>query len=281
VLPVYGYAGAGAFISFPARTLAKAKESGYYYDRAVLRWLPAFRWQVSPDGLSYAYTEGWSAEPPKAPRLHIANAATGKDQRVVTMPDAKPFQVVDFTGAAIYLVISFEGTAPGVWRVNRGGGAAAKVSNGFYQLPGATWIGVVDPRDPHPSRSLAYGTAQPNRVDRRDDAGRTTTWFYAPGSALSWVAFSGTPAVLISAFRQDSPTAAVDHVYWLVEGPGRATRVQFSVGASIDLAGGFGSAIADAHGIWLGASGSLYLVRRSGAILRVFDGSVYPANGCF
>lgn len=281
VLPVYGYRGlsTGAFISFPAAALTTATEGGYYYDRAVSRWLPVFRWAVSPDGLSYAYTEGWSASPANAPRLHIASAATRKDQRVVTMPAAQPYQVVDFTSTAVYLIISFEGVAPGVWRVDRGSGALAKISNGFYVPAGAAWIGVVDPRDTHPQLSLFSGASQPDRIDRRDNAGRLTTWFYAPGYALSWVGFNGTPALLVSGFHQDTPTSAADRAYWLVDGPGHATRLD--IGQTLDLVGGFGGAIADAHGIWIGAGDSLYLVRRDGSVLRVFANPVYPANGCF
>ena len=281
VLPVYGIGSdRGAFIAFPTGTLTAAQDGGYYYDRAVSRWLPVYRWQVSPDGLSYAYTEGWSVNPASAPRLHIANAATRTDLRVVQLPDAQPYQVADVTGTAVYLIIAFEGTAPGVWRVDRSTGAMAKVSNGYYLPMGAGWISVVDPRDAHPQRSAFSGAAQPNRVDRRDEAGRRTTWFYAPGYSLSWVEFSGSTALFVNAFRQVSPAAAGTNLYWLVDRPGHATRVRFSPGA-VELGSGFGSAIADAHGIWLGASGSLYLVRRTGAIQRVFDSAVYPANGCF
>lgn len=282
VLPVYGQVSPhdSAFISFPAGKLTSAKESGYYYDRAVSRWVPVYRQGVSPDGLSYAYTEGWSTSPPKAPRLHIANASTRKDFRVVTMPDAQPYQVVDFTTTAIYLIIAFEGTAPGVWRVDRRTGALAKISSGFYPPTGAAWMAVVDPRDPHPYVSPFSGNAEPNRIDRRDAAGSVNTWFYAPGYALSWVAFAGTPALVVSAFHQESPTAASDHLYWLVEGPGHATRIPFS-GEPSELSAGFGSAIADIHGIWLGGPSSLYLVRQSGIVLRVFGSAVQPANGCF
>lgn len=281
VLPVYGYQqlSTGATISFPAAKVTAAKEGGYYYDRAVSRWLPVFRWAVSPDGLSYAYTEGWSASPAKAPRLHIASAATRKDQRVVTMPDAQPYQVADFTSTGVYLIISFEGVAPGVWRVDRRSGALTKISKGYYVPAGAAWIGVVDTRDPNPQRSLFSGAAQPDRIDRRDSTGQTTTWFYAPGYALSWVGFTAATAVLVSGFHQDTPTSATDRAYWLVDGPGHATKL--GVGQSLDLVGGFGAAIADAHGIWIGAGDSLYLIRRDGTALRVFSSSVYPANGCF
>jgi hypothetical protein len=281
VLPVYGLPGlgTGAFVTFPAGSVSPGAEAGYYYDRAVLRWVPVYRSAVSPDGLSYALTEGWSTDPATPPRLHIVKAATRQDQRVVTMPDAQPYQVVDFTNDAVYLVISFEGTAPGVWRVDRATGYVAKISNGSYPPTGAAWIGVVDPRDPHPHQSAFSGAKEPNRIDRRADDGRATTWFYAPGYALSWAAFAGAPALIVSGFRQDNPNVQSVQAYWLVDSPGHATRLRFAPGSTSDLVAGFGSAIADAHGIWIGGS-YLYLVQRDGTLIRALATSAYPANGC-
>jgi hypothetical protein len=278
VLPVYGYNPSG-FISFPDRTLRHATESGYYYDRAVSRWVPVHREAVSPDGRRYAYTEGWSANPPTAPRLHVADAATRTDVRVATMPDTQPYQVVDFTSAGVYLHISFEGTAPGVWLFDPATGGLTKVSDGFYPPAGAAWISVVDPSDPNPHIGTMTGIPDPNRIDRRDDAGHTTTWFYAPGYSVSWAAFAGSPALLVSAFQQQDPNGPYQQAYWLVNGPKQATRLAFNSGqpGSLEL----GSAIADAHGLWISGQNSLYLARRDGTILRVFYGSVYPANGCF
>src|SRR6266851_1154702 len=181
-LPVYGYMGlgTGAFISFPAATLAPSNESGYYYDRAVSRWVPVHREAVSPDGRRYAYTDGWTVNPPTAPTLHVVDAATRSDLRVATMPDAQPYHVIDFTSTGIYLVISFEGTAPGVWRFDTATGVMAKVSDGYYQPAGAGWISLIDPTDPNPATSAMTGQPQPNRIDRRASAGANVTWFYKP-----------------------------------------------------------------------------------------------------
>jgi hypothetical protein len=270
VLPVYG--ARGGFITFPAGTLKPVAETGYYYDRAVSRWLPVHRQAVSPDGLRYAYTEGWTTS--TAPRLHIADAATLADIRITTMPDRQPYQVVDFTATGIYLIVSFEGTAPGVWRVEPATGAMTKVSDGYYPPTGAAWIGVVDPRDPQPQVSTMSGMPVPNRLDRRDDKGQTTTWFYRPGYGLNWVPFAGSPALLVSAYRQTNSAAMYELQYWLVDSPSHAVKL---VSGSADLSG-FSDAIADDHGIWIRG---LYLVRRDGAISHAFDGDVYPANGCF
>jgi hypothetical protein len=242
--------------------------------------VPVSRQAVSPDGLRYAYTDGWSASPPTNPRLHIVDAATRAELRIATMPDAQPYQVADFTSAGVYLIVGFEGVAPGVWLFDPATGAMTKVSNGFYPAVGPAWIGVVDPRDPNPQRSTMTDAAEWDRIDRRDDGGLTTTWFYEPGYALSWVAFAGSPAILVDATRQDSPTSQLQETLWLIDAPAHARQLPL-VGGIAELLSGFDSPIADSHGIWIGGPSSLFLARRDGAILRVLDGAVYPDNGCF
>jgi len=288
-LPVYGHAelNTGAFISFPAATLSPTNESGYYYDRAVSRWVPVNREAVSPDGRRYAYTDGWTLNPPTAPTLHVIDAATRNELRVATMPDAQPYQVIDFTSTGIYLVISFEGTAPGVWRFDPATGTTAKVSDGYYQPAGAGWIRLIDPSDPDPATSAMTGQPQPDRIDRRDVAGANVTWFYKPGFAVFGVGFVGTPAVLVEADRQDlSPTMYTSEL-WLVTAPGKQVRLAAYSGngqaptTNTDLSSGIFSAIADQRGIWIGGGHSVYLVKPNGAILRVYGESGYPANGCF
>jgi hypothetical protein len=281
-LPVSGYdkSGLGAFISFPARNVALASEGGLYYDRAVSRWVPVPRRAVSPDGRRYAYTDRWPVNATTAQKVHVVDAASGTELQVAAMPDTKPYQVVDFTSTGIYLHREFESTAPGVWRFDPTTAVLTKVSDGFYPPSGATWLRVVDPGDPHPQISALSGEKAPNRIDRRDEAGETKTWFYAPGYGVSWVAFASTPAIVVAALRQDNSTGKFEEVYWLVSGPDHAVRIAFETNRPGELAAGFGSAIADRYGIWIGGEGSLYLVRTDGAVLRVFDRPVKPANGC-
>jgi hypothetical protein len=257
-----------------------ASEGGYYYDRAVSRWVPEPRRAVSPDGRRYAYTDRWPIDSTTAQKVHVVDAATRKELQSAAMPDVAPYQVVDFTSTGVYLHPQYEGIGPGVWRFDLAKGTVTKISEGFYPPTGATWLTVVDPSDPHPQIGALAGDKSPNRIDRRDDAGGVQTWFYAPGYAVSWVAFAGPPAILVAAVRLDA-TGQFEEVYWLVDRPNHATRLPFKTSHLAELAAGFTNAIADDHGIWIGGAYSLYLVRPNGAILRVFDRSAYPANGCF
>ena len=288
-LPVYSYTGPrliDATIALPTLTTTPGGEGSYYYDREVSRWLPVSRQAVAPDGRRYAYTEGWAVTPRAAPRVHVVDAATGKDIRVVTMPDANPYAVADFTSTAIYLVVQYEGTGPGVWSLDPATGVVTKVSDGFYHPAGAVWSSVVDPRDPNPTRSAMDGQPQPNRIDRIDGGGGAVTWFDKPGYAVYSIAFAGNKALFVQATIQDNTGAMYKTEFWLVSAPGKQVRLAAYDGylqppsPYRDLSSGFFNAIADGHGIWIGGEHSLYLVKPNGQILRAYGQSAYPANGC-
>jgi hypothetical protein len=286
-LPIYSLVGThvtDAFIAFPGLTVTPAGEGGHYYDRAVARWLPVQRQAVSADGRRYAYTEGWSVNPPVAPRVHVVNASTGADVHVVAMPDAQPYFVIDFSGTGVDLGIGFEGRGQGVWKLDSSTGVLTKVSDGLYP-PDAQWFGVVDPNDPQPYRSAMTGAPGENRVDHRDTAGQTATWFYRPGHEVRWIAFASNSALLVSSTWADPTNPSVWGIeYWLVTAPNQATelaayRYQDS-SPYIDISNGFPSAIVDLHGIWIGGERSLYLVTLHGSVFRVYAQSAYPASTC-
>jgi len=197
------------------------------------------------------------------------------------MPDHREYGVVDFTTSGVHVVAVGQDETPeaGVWTLNPDTGAVSKTSDGYYQPPVEEWIGVVDPRDPNHQFSRATGVpvAQPDRIDRRDPSGNTTTWMYRPGWWLYWFAFENSPLLLVQASR-----GVNDYEYWLVSGPGQSTRLAGYSGADLspyrDLV--FTSGLADDHGIWFSGSASIYLVRRDGSILLVAGYGGVPAGGC-
>ena len=281
-LPVYAPVSGipDAFVTFPAASVTDAGKGGYYFDAAVNRWLPVPRAAISPDGRRYAFTEGWGASPALKPRVHVVNAATGADIRVMTMPDAQPYAVIDFTASAIYLGIRYEGSAPGVWKLDPATGLVSKVSNSLY-TPEDVWIGQVDPRDSAPYLRPFDGGAEPDRIDYHG-GGATTTWLYRPGQALYWVPFAGSPALLVLARSGTASSGGYD--LWLLTAPNQATRLATLVDQQTspydDIPGAFFNSIADRHGIWIGGQQSIYLVTPAGAIQRVYPSGAQPANGC-
>jgi len=287
-LPAYSPTAAGVddlLVDFPKAVVTAAGQGGHYYDRAADRWLPVFSHAVSPDGLRYAYTEGWSVEPATRPNVHIVDAASGADLRVAPMPDAQPYTVVDFTAAGVFLMIRFEGTTPGVWKLDPNSGVVTKVSNGLYRRSGAGWLGIMDGRDRNPYRNAIDGAVQPNRIDWREADGRMTAWVYMPGHALAWIGFAGPRALLVMS-RSTETGMRTDLVqYWLITAPGQAVELSRYEGGDPtpweDAAEGFfQEPVADLHGIWIGSATSLYLVTPDGRLMRVLGRSAYPAGTC-
>ena len=143
---------------------------------------------------------------------------------------------------------------------------------------------MVDPRDPDHQFSHATGSpvAQPDRIDRSDGSGTTTTWIYLPGYWLYWFAFAGSPRLLVQATRVNTATSTEDYEFLLVVGPGRLKRLAGYSGQQLslyrDLA--FATGLADDHGIWMSGSDSLYLIQSTGAISRVSDHGGVPVNDC-
>ncbi len=286
-LPAYrndGPVAVDSFIDFPSHTVTASSGHGTFYDAAVARWLPIFQNQLSPDGLRYAYTEGWAVSPSSPTRVHIVNAATDADVRVVSMPGQLPYFVLDWTNGGIDLGIGYEGRGPGVWRLDPNSGTVTKVSEDLYP-PGAQWIGVVDPSDTEPYRSAMSGMPEANRIDRRDSTGRATTWFYRPGHALFWVAFAGDFSLLVqSGWSNPTDPSIGGTEYWLVTAPNQATELAsytYQQQSQYDtLTNGFFRAVVDDHGIWIGGQSGLYLVSPTGSMLRVYDQSAFPAGPC-
>ena len=286
-LPVVDVSKSGvndAFITFPAGTLTPAGTDGWNYDWAVERWLPVGRNAISPDGRRYAIAKDWSLGPPSPSRIHIVDAATGADLRVVVMPGEREYGVADFTASGVSVVPVTEPPEAGVWKLDTDTGAVTKISGGYYQHPLGEWIGVVDPRDPNHQFSHASGApvAQPDRIDRRGASGTATTWIYKPGYWLYWFAFTGSPLLLVQASRVNPATSTEDYEFLLVSGPGHTTRLAGYSGSEVssyrDLV--FTTGLADDHGIWMSGGNSLYLIRSTGAISRVLDHGGVPVGSC-
>lgn len=95
------------------------------YDRAVGRWLPVNRAQVSDDGLRYVYVD----HPPGAAasqRIHVVDVRTGSDQVVYRNTNNPLYAVVGVVQQNIYLTScqptetgETAGDHSGAWRLQR------------------------------------------------------------------------------------------------------------------------------------------------------------------
>ena len=270
-------------LDLPAGTFtpaAGAPASLGYYDVAVSRWLPVGRSGVAPDGLHYAYMTGGSPSlTPGPPRLHVVSAASGAERVLdLALRADLPYGVEDYhANDAIYIGSSWEGAVAGNWRVDPTTGGVVDLNTVELLLDDGTghaWLAVFDPRDPAPAHSAMSGQPMPNEIVRRNlKTGLDQVWFYHPGLSLTVAGLFVGDALLVWG-EPDTTTTVADpsHQYWLVTAPGQARLV-----VHLD----YGTqTMADAHGVWMGGAGGLFLFMSDGVVRRVSDLFGEPANGC-
>lgn len=259
-------AGGDLYHSSASPTLTGAMKGWPSYDAAARRWLPAGRPAITPDGLSYAYTERHDnpRQPGHLPRwatVHVVDVRSGVD-RVVH--DGPALAVLDFEPSALYMIgAPADEGASGLWRIDPETGATKELrpDGFFYGVAGnGAWFS-----------SRGYG---PNdHLDRLDlSTGETESWLSTPGLDLGVSAFAaGLPLVSVgqagSASRLLLLTSATTRREVASEG---MWPYMFSTEVFY---------VADAHGVWLGYGGGIVLVSDAG--VRTFEKEpYYPVGSC-
>ncbi len=247
------------------------------YDRAVGRWLPVGRYQVSADGLSYAYAQAVypdSASPPPGPGpfptgvlVHVVDGRSGSD-RVVFKSVVPPFyyDVVSFSEQGIYLSpMCTEGCgaeARKLWRLDVATGTVAKVSDrrGFAWLirNQIAWVSTYE----------QY--SQPSQLLRVDlTSGQEAIW-------LTDTALAG----LMGLDGEGVPMVALNDV-----GGSTVVRVtapqQSETIFSGPTNGGPTAAVADGARTWLGGAqlgsgAGIYLYTRAAGVRKASDFPGFP-----
>lgn len=120
------------------RGLPKLRGSGgVTYDAMSKRWLPVWAWQLSPDGLSYAYVELILAPAPAQPgprgwirnEIHVVEIASAADRIVWTGGPGDQYRVAAFRPEGIYLTKGCNaGCSPDIGRLWRFDTATAQVT---------------------------------------------------------------------------------------------------------------------------------------------------------
>ena len=112
------------FVTFPSGQLVEdaaappgQNGAGFFYDRALAKWIFALRDQVSPDGREYAYAEGDPLSGAEVPgKLHVVDIATGSDRVIYKSPVVPT--VIQFTANRIFFTHNFgEGDEDGLWSI--------------------------------------------------------------------------------------------------------------------------------------------------------------------
>lgn len=283
---------AGGFVTFPAGafqadpTSAVASDAttpGWYhtvqqpalpsntpfatYDPPLQRWLPVPLAQVAADWTRYTYF----TEPAQGTHLiHVVDIASGADRVVWQRGSYEP---VDFEQHTLYLVHHLTGTdaSDGLWTLDVTTGTLTQIT-ASRQGDGWNLVGG--------GAAWASGGASVFHLDLAD--GSSVPWFERQGAHVSVLGFDDQGAPLLSFL--DGNTQEL----WLA--PARDGGKRLYQGPVLSSTGS-GSAIGDAHGMWLagelpsspGLQHAVYLVLPGGGVERAVtipwpDGQVGQAQ---
>ena len=254
------------------------------YDRAVGRWLPVNRAQVSDDGLRYAYVDH---EPGAAPsqRIHIVDVRTGSDQVVFRNTNNPLYAVVGLIQQNIYLTsCQPTETAGNCWgplrRLDAITGNIATVSDrrGTWLVSGRIgWMVTCWPGQDPISCFGIYDDRGPNQLLRVDLAtGNEETW--GRGSGLDLIGIDGDGAPLITV--GDTNECGVVRA-----SAAEQMEPLFSLPINHTVGCGFRTAIADRIGIWLqveyeppGTTAGIYLYSKASGVRKISDSQYVPVG---
>ncbi len=253
------------------------------YDRAVGRWLPVNRAQVSDDGLRYVYVDHEVGAAPSQ-RIHVVDVRTGSDQ-VVYRDTNTLYAVVGFVQQNIYLTECQPNETGGncwgpLWRLDATTGNIATVSDrrGTWVISGRIgWMVTCWPAQyPVPCFGI-YDERGPNQLLRVDLAtGNEEIW--GRGSGIDLIGTDGDGAPLITV----GGTSECEVVR--VSAPEKTEPI-FSLPINHTVGCGFRSATADRIGIWLqveyvppGTTAGIYLYSKASGVRKISDSQYVPVG---
>lgn len=189
------------FLSFSTKTLVRdstAPVGSDFYDRAYSKWLPTWRYAVSPDGSRFAYAKGDSTHFPTKGTLHVVDVSTGADHIIYS--GSPMYNVVDFAAEGIYVTSADSEVPVGLLLMNPVGGKPRLISRTILQPAlgnGAAWGLGFNSADPHPGVGGMIGPQ--NEVLRFDlGTGSATRWLYKPGASFEILGFDNSGNLFLS-----------------------------------------------------------------------------------
>jgi hypothetical protein len=242
------------------------------YDWQAGRWLPIPWPFLSPDGAAYAYDERVYAQVGPTPingpgpgpigtRIHVVDVATNKNRTLVDGPTL--WSVVGYRNQLVYLIRScYEGCGSdsgGLWTMDPATGAIHQIVAPDPAVPANPSVGVSQHLWTLIGPDAAWaGDPKSGGLARLDLSTRAVTiWFTVPARALDPIGFDVQGHPIVRGEPDYNIPRSSGGGAWMVTAPGVATRI-----ASDDLV--ITGAIADTNGVWLAASGALYLVTSDG-----------------
>ncbi len=215
------------------------------YDKAVERWVPVTRDQISPDGKHYAYAD-------------------------LPAVDASPIHIVDLPSGATH---AFTGLV-GLWLLDPSNGAVKQIdaTHGWQYISGGGAWGTSDALTGH-------GPGPGSRLLRMDlKTGAIVSWYKRIDIEFSVAGADGSGHPILTVWKYQTPQLL------LITAANSATILLTAPGSAVPSLSNYIHPVTDAHGIWLGdAAGSISLYTPATGIKKmaqVASGDVAPAGGC-
>jgi hypothetical protein len=283
-IPVFTQTDAG-WVTFPGGTyapdpkgnvtLAHNTSPSKSYDKAVERWLPVPRDQISPDGKHFAYAD---LPPLDTSPVHVADASTGAARAF--NPGAPPpdssWVAVDYETEGVYLAVQPNGPAGlgGLWLLDPATSTVKAIDTTHswqYISGGAAW-GTADALTGH-------GPGPGSRLMRMDlKTGAIVSWYKRTDIEFTVAGADGSGHPILTVWKYQTPQLL------LITAANAATILLTAPGSAVPSVSNYIHPVADSHGIWFGDSGgsiSLYTPATGiKKMAQVGSGDVTTAGGC-
>jgi hypothetical protein len=262
----------GAFETPAANGLVKSVARPYLYGgpgvatftRRYSRWLPASVAAVSPDSSRYAYSESFNDASGPRSRIHVVDVATAADRVVY---DQGFYAVMDYEPEGIYLFAVGYADAPnsGLWLLDPQARSLHQIvlqQTVDYVGGHAAWYGDLAPGDqPPPSMSNPMARAFfKDRIVRLDLKTRAVSpWFRRPGKEVRAIGVDGLGHPIVTVSSPTDAGTSTSEELWLVTGPDLGKQIYSGAGSNSPDFVGFGTPLADSHGLWFGSKKGVFL----------------------
>jgi hypothetical protein len=245
------------------------------YDKAVERWVPVTRDQISPDGKHYAYADLPAVD---ASPIHIVDLPSGATHafNAGTPPTDSSWLAVDYETEGVYLEAQPNGPAGllGLWLLDPANGSvrAIDTTHSWQYISGGGAWGTSEPLTGH-------GPGPGSRLLRMDlKTGAIVSWYKRTDIEFTVAGADGSGHPILTVWKYQTPQLL------LISGANAATILLTAPGSTVPSLSNYIHPVTDANGIWLGdAAGSISLYTPATGIKKlaqVASGDVAPAGGC-
>ena len=286
----------GAFEAMTANGFVKVKSvvKPYLYGgpgvatftRRYGRWLPASVAAVSPESSHYSYSEPYNDANGPRSRIHVVNVASASD---LVVYDQGFYGVIGYEPEGIYLFAVGYADAPnsGLWRLDPQARSVRQIASQNltvdYVGGGAAWYSDLAPGDQPPS-SLTNPMARAffkDRVLRIDlKSGVVSPWFRRPGKEVHAIGVDGVGHPIVTGSSPTDAGTSTAEELWLVTGPDQGKQVYGGPGSNSPDFVGFGTPLADSHGLWFGSKKGVFLYTPDGTLQKVSTAVGEVAGRC-